>query len=87
RTVYRQTENGYTAWNRGAGENEALFDLEVVDFKGVGDVKEAVEAKANDIQASIDLENAPLVKLGLFRCDDGDHLRIAIHHLVVDGVA
>ncbi|MBD8499270.1 non-ribosomal peptide synthase/polyketide synthase [Paenibacillus arenosi] len=87
RTVYRLTENGYTAWNRGAGENEALFDLEVVDFKGVGDVKEAVEAKANDIQASIDLENGPLVKIGLFRCDDGDHLLIAIHHLVVDGVS
>ncbi|WGU93924.1 non-ribosomal peptide synthase/polyketide synthase [Paenibacillus dendritiformis] len=87
RTVYRQTENGYMAWNRGAGENEALFDLEVVDCKGVGDVKEAVEAKANDIQASIDLENGPLVKLGLFRCDDGDHLLIAIHHLVVDGVS
>ncbi|SDD79109.1 non-ribosomal peptide synthase domain TIGR01720/amino acid adenylation domain-containing protein [Paenibacillus sp. CF095] len=87
RAVYRQTENGYTAWNRGAGENEVLFDLEVVDFKGASDVKEAVEAKANDIQASIDLENGPLVKLGLFRCDDGDHLLIAIHHLVVDGVS
>ncbi|WP_434749294.1 non-ribosomal peptide synthase/polyketide synthase [Paenibacillus amylolyticus] len=87
RTVYRQTENGYTAWNRGAGENEVLFDLEVVDFKGVHNVNEAVEAKANDIQASIDLENGPLVKLGLFRCDDGDHLLIAIHHLVVDGVS
>ncbi|BFH70999.1 hypothetical protein PsJ27TS7_49990 [Paenibacillus dendritiformis] len=87
RTVYRQTENGYMAWNRGAGENEALFDLEVVDCKGVGDVKEAAEAKANAIQASIDLENGPLVKLGLFRCHDGDHLLIAIHHLVVDGVS
>ncbi|MDT0125669.1 non-ribosomal peptide synthase/polyketide synthase [Paenibacillus sp. RRE4] len=87
RTVYRQSENGYTAWNRGVMENEALFDLEVVDLKGVRDVKETVEAKANDIQASIDLENGPLVKLGLFRCDDGDHLLIAIHHLVVDGVS
>ncbi|MEO2256755.1 non-ribosomal peptide synthase/polyketide synthase [Paenibacillus amylolyticus] len=87
RTVYRQIENGYTAWNRGAGESEVLFDLEVVDFKGARDVKKAVEAKANDIQASIDLENGPLVKLGLFRCDDGDHLLIAIHHLVVDGVS
>ncbi|TVX94714.1 non-ribosomal peptide synthetase, partial [Paenibacillus agilis] len=87
RSVYRQTENSYTVWNRGAGENEALFDLEVVDFKGARDMKEAVEAKANDIQASIELENGPLVKLGLFRCDDGDHLLIAIHHLVVDGVS
>ncbi|KAA8754994.1 non-ribosomal peptide synthase/polyketide synthase [Paenibacillus sp. UASWS1643] len=87
RTVYRQTENGYTAWNHGAGKSEVLFDLEVVDFKGARDVKEAVEAKANDIQASIDLENGPLVKLGLFRCNDGDHLLIAIHHLVVDGVS
>ncbi|MBZ6446207.1 MAG: condensation domain-containing protein, partial [Paenibacillus polymyxa] len=27
------------------------------------------------------------VKLGLFRCTDGDHLLVAIHHLVVDGVS
>ncbi|MBR2564034.1 MAG: amino acid adenylation domain-containing protein, partial [Paenibacillus sp.] len=88
RTVYYQTENGYTAWNRSAGENEALFDLEVVDFNGVhNDVKERIEAKANDIQASINLEDGPLVKLGLFRCPEGDHLLIAIHHLVVDGVS
>ncbi|WP_366293179.1 non-ribosomal peptide synthase/polyketide synthase [Paenibacillus sp. AN1007] len=87
RMVYRQTENGYAAWNRAAGDSEALFDLEVVDLKGTSDVKEAVEAKANDIQAGIDLENGPLVKLGLFHCDDGDHLLIVIHHLVVDGVS
>ncbi|PZT52935.1 non-ribosomal peptide synthetase, partial [Paenibacillus silvae] len=87
RTVYRATEHGYTAWNRGAEENEALFDLEIIDFRGTLDVKNAVEAKASEIQASIDLEHGPLVKLGLFRCDDGDHLLIAIHHLVVDSVS
>ncbi|GGH70057.1 hypothetical protein GCM10008014_54100 [Paenibacillus silvae] len=87
RTVYRATEHGYAAWNRGAEENEALFDLEIIDFRGTLDVKNAVEAKASEIQASIDLEYGPLVKLGLFRCDDGDHLLIAIHHLVVDSVS
>ncbi|MFD7523071.1 amino acid adenylation domain-containing protein [Paenibacillus chitinolyticus] len=85
RTVYRKTEAGYEAWNRGT--EEELFSLEVADFTGLGNCKAAVEAKASEIQGSIDLENGPLVKLGLFRCPDGDHLLMAIHHLVVDGVS
>ncbi|WP_339373129.1 condensation domain-containing protein, partial [Paenibacillus elgii] len=86
RLVYRQTEQGYEAWNRGIGEGE-LYSLEVVNFKGEADIAQAVEAKASEIQGSINLSEGPLMKLGLFRCDDGDHLLIAIHHLAVDGVS
>ncbi|KAF6623932.1 MULTISPECIES: condensation domain-containing protein, partial [Paenibacillus] len=45
------------------------------------------EAKATEIQSSMDLSAGPLVKLGWFRTTEGDHLLIAIHHLVVDGVS
>ncbi|WP_144028931.1 non-ribosomal peptide synthetase, partial [Paenibacillus tyrfis] len=86
RLVYRQTEQGYEAWNRGIGEGE-LYSLEVVNFQGEADIAQAVEAKASEIQGSINLSEGPLMKLGLFRCDDGDHLLIAIHHLAVDGVS
>ncbi|WP_146065476.1 non-ribosomal peptide synthetase, partial [Paenibacillus sp. UNC499MF] len=85
RTVYRKTGTGYEAWNRGL--DEELFSLEVTDFTGYENCADAVEAKASEIQGSIDLEKGPLVKLGLFRCPDGDHLLMAIHHLVVDGVS
>ncbi|WP_281936822.1 non-ribosomal peptide synthetase, partial [Paenibacillus tyrfis] len=86
RTVFRATGSGYTAWSRGTNEGE-LFSLEVLDFSDAADVAAAVEAKANEIQSGIDLDNGPLMKLGLFHCPDGDHLLIAIHHLVVDGVS
>ncbi|WP_223275548.1 non-ribosomal peptide synthetase, partial [Paenibacillus elgii] len=86
RMVYRQGESGYEAWNRGVHEGE-LYSLEVVDLKDTLDAAKAVEAKASDIQASIDLSEGPLMKLGLFRCAEGDHLLMAIHHLVVDGVS
>lgn len=33
------------------------------------------------------LSNGPLMKAGLFQCADGDHLLIAIHHLIVDGIS
>ncbi|HLP47615.1 MAG TPA: condensation domain-containing protein, partial [Candidatus Kapabacteria bacterium] len=39
------------------------------------------------MQASIDLEKGPLMKLGLFHLNDGDRLLIVIHHLVIDGVS
>ncbi|KAF6616313.1 amino acid adenylation domain-containing protein, partial [Paenibacillus sp. EKM102P] len=86
RTVFRQTSNGYTAWTR-AVEEGTLYTLETVDYRKQENYAEALEAKATEIQSSMDLSAGPLVKLGWFRTTEGDHLLIAIHHLVVDGVS
>ncbi|PFR70798.1 hypothetical protein COK29_26265, partial [Bacillus cereus] len=84
--VFRQTEQGYEAWNRGI-EEEKLFSLEVRDFTEEVNPSSVIEEAANAIQSSIDLREGPLMKLGLFQCEEGDHLLIVIHHLVVDGVS
>ncbi|KJB88404.1 peptide synthetase, partial [Paenibacillus sp. E194] len=86
RMVFRKTEQGFSACNR-AVQAGGLFTLDVFDFKDAENTTQAVEAKATDIQAGIDLENGPLVQAGLFRCADGDHLLLAVHHAVVDGVS
>ncbi|HYE53806.1 MAG TPA: amino acid adenylation domain-containing protein [Chitinophagaceae bacterium] len=39
------------------------------------------------MQASMDLANGPLMKLGLFHMQDGSRLVIIAHHLVIDGVS
>ncbi|MCP4148513.1 MAG: amino acid adenylation domain-containing protein, partial [bacterium] len=46
-----------------------------------------MEEKAAEIQASINLETGPLMKLGLFKLDDGHRLLIVLHHMVIDGVS
>ncbi|MEL7003409.1 MAG: amino acid adenylation domain-containing protein, partial [Bacteroidota bacterium] len=46
-----------------------------------------MERRSNQIQASVDLINGPLMKLGLFHLANGSRLLIVIHHLVVDGVS
>ncbi|HLP59582.1 MAG TPA: amino acid adenylation domain-containing protein, partial [Candidatus Deferrimicrobium sp.] len=46
-----------------------------------------LELQAEKLQAGIDLEKGPLMKLGLFHLNDGDRLLIAIHHLVIDGIS
>jgi amino acid adenylation domain-containing protein/non-ribosomal peptide synthase protein (TIGR01720 family) len=66
---------------------EELFTLSVYDFTGDDKYEEKITAESNNIQASIDINKGPLVKLGLFRTPEGDHLLIVIHHLVVDGVS
>ncbi|MGV2417436.1 MAG UNVERIFIED_CONTAM: amino acid adenylation domain-containing protein, partial [Paenibacillus polymyxa] len=89
RMVFRKTEQGYQAWNRGIQEGE-LYHLDVLDFRDLTDeviLSTKIETKATEIQHNINLSEGPLVKLGLFRCTDGDHLLVAIHHLVVDGVS
>ncbi|WP_156897729.1 condensation domain-containing protein, partial [Paenibacillus massiliensis] len=86
RTVFRLAEQGYEAYNRAVGEGQ-LYTLEAIDLRAEPELAHIIEAKANEIQSSIDLSTGPLVRLGLFHCADGDHLLIAIHHLVVDGVS
>ncbi len=67
--------------------NKHMYDFEVYDFRNISDYLSNIESKANEIQASIDLEKGPLVKLALFKTIEGDYLLISIHHLVVDGVS
>ncbi|MXO81573.1 non-ribosomal peptide synthetase, partial [Paenibacillus sp. OT2-17] len=86
RIIFRPTEYGYEAWNRAVGEGE-LYTLDRADFRNESEVSAAIEAKVNEIQAGIHVSEGPLVKLGLFHCPDGDHLLMAIHHLVVDTVS
>jgi amino acid adenylation domain-containing protein/non-ribosomal peptide synthase protein (TIGR01720 family) len=67
--------------------SEKLYDLVVHHLTGRDVNKEEIHDLCSDIQASMDLEKGPLVKLGLFKTDKGDHLLIAIHHLIVDTVS
>lgn len=78
-------ENG-TIVQRNHGPDYPL-SLDVHDLRNMGNAVEALEDGAGKIQASIDLENGPLMKLGVFRLDDGDRLLMATHHLVIDGIS
>ncbi|WP_433582139.1 amino acid adenylation domain-containing protein [Paenibacillus amylolyticus] len=86
RMVFCKTEQGFSALTR-AIQDGGLFTLDVFDFKDAENPTQVVEAKATGIQAGIDLKNGPLMKAGLFQCEDGDHLLLAVHHAVVDGVS
>ncbi|MCY9561644.1 amino acid adenylation domain-containing protein, partial [Paenibacillus apiarius] len=86
RMIVTQTEDGYSAWNRSVEDGES-YRLDVFDFRGEKAWSQRVETEAGKLQASFSLAAGPLLKLGLFQCPDGDHLLIAIHHWVVDGVS
>ncbi|MBY8914908.1 amino acid adenylation domain-containing protein [Bacillus sp. YC2] len=69
---------------------EELFTFEALDVRGpwtLADERALIERAADRIQTSIRLETGPLVSVGLFHASDGDHLLLAIHHLVIDGVS
>jgi iturin family lipopeptide synthetase B len=89
-TFARDEDGNISAFNQGGEQSLAL---QVFDFcSTLNEPRETVdpgtvEARANELQASLDLEKGPLMKLALFHLDEGDHLLIAIHHLVVDGVS
>ncbi|MGY4761311.1 non-ribosomal peptide synthase/polyketide synthase [Paenibacillus caseinilyticus] len=87
RMVYREEGGRIVQYNRGVEAFHELFALTVFDYTGRGDCAEEVGARSSELQSSMDLEHGPLVQLGLFRLDEGDHLLIAVHHLVIDGVS
>ncbi len=85
RMVVRTVDERITLLNREL-EGE-LYSLEVQDLTGVDNSIPAIEIAVERIQRSIDLFEGPLVKAGLFKTKEGDHLLIVIHHLVVDGIS
>ena len=64
-----------------------LFDFYEFDYSNEVDKHKAVEEKCNEIQASIDLINGPLVKIAVFELEDTKQMMFCIHHLAVDGVS
>ncbi|QSW21547.1 amino acid adenylation domain-containing protein (plasmid) [Clostridium gasigenes] len=85
RMVYKEQGNKLLQVNRKS--DEELFSLKIKDLIQIDNYEEKIKEESDKIQKSIDLENGPLVKLGLFNTKDGDYLLIVIHHLVIDGVS
>ena len=90
RLRFPTTESGWQQVNAGFDE------LEVVPFSSVDlsstpaeERETALEAKATQIQASLNLRNGPLMRVILFNLGDTEpnRLFIVIHHLAVDGIS
>ncbi|WP_252607192.1 lichenysin non-ribosomal peptide synthetase LicA [Bacillus paralicheniformis] len=86
RMVYQRNGDGIVQYNRGL--EETAVRPEVIRFNESGaELEAAVLKESNRIQSSINLTEGPLLKAAIFETDQGDHLLIVIHHLVVDGIS
>ncbi|MFS0553782.1 amino acid adenylation domain-containing protein [Brevibacillus sp. 179-C9.3 HS] len=85
RMVYKHENGTITQINRGLTDER--FRFHSFDLTEHPNSAAHILELADLIQSNIDLEQGPLVHLGLFSTKEGDHLLIAIHHLVVDGVS
>ena len=87
RMIYIKEDNKIKQVNRNIENIENMFTLDVYNLENAEDYKTEIEALTNKIQAGMDLESGILVKLGLFKTSEGDHLLIAIHHMIIDGIS
>ncbi|MDR5815301.1 amino acid adenylation domain-containing protein [Caballeronia sp. LZ033] len=82
RQVWTQTIEA--ASSAGAFAAEALI---VEDLRASEDPAARIEAIAERVHDSLDLNNGPLLRAACIATPDGSRLLIAVHHLVVDGVS
>ncbi|MFD0698799.1 amino acid adenylation domain-containing protein [Paenibacillus sp. GCM10027628] len=87
RMVYTVMNGRIVQFNRDL-EGE-MIGFERFDFTGTdsSEVEPRITAEANRIQRSFDLSQGPLWKAALFQTNDGDHLLLVAHHLIVDGIS
>ncbi|MBG9595189.1 hypothetical protein ABE34_23940, partial [Lysinibacillus sphaericus] len=64
-----------------------LCDFYEFDYRGKDDVKQAIQERCSKIQASINLETGPLVKIAVFETDQDKVMMFCVHHLAIDGVS
>ncbi len=88
RLRYRRSETGWIQYLADVEEN---LPFEYVDLSGVSPdaLTEAIENRANTLQASLDLFEGPMMRIAYF--DHGEErshrLLILIHHLAIDGLS
>ncbi|MGG4446407.1 tyrocidine non-ribosomal peptide synthetase TycA [Brevibacillus porteri] len=85
RMVYRNENGRIVQQNRGLGSE--LYQFLQYDLTSHSDVQQAIEEETKRLHSSMNLEEGQLVKAALFHTLQGDHLFLAIHHLVVDGIS
>ncbi|MFS0871456.1 amino acid adenylation domain-containing protein [Paenibacillus xylanilyticus] len=66
-------------------DTEKLFPMEEHEVEADWEPVH-IERLATAIQSQMNLEH-DLIRLGVFRTPQGDHLLIAVHHLIIDGVS
>jgi amino acid adenylation domain-containing protein/non-ribosomal peptide synthase protein (TIGR01720 family) len=88
RLRFEQTDSG---WRQLEAEVDESVPFEHVDLSGLSAEAQSarIESMSADIQAGLDLEAGPLLKVAYFDLgEDRPHrLLIVIHHLAVDGVS
>lgn len=84
RTVFKKEDDRYIQQVMPA---DTPLSLEFQDLTETTDPSATLLKVADKIQSGIDLENGPLLKLGLFRMEKSARLLIVIHHLIIDGVS
>lgn len=85
RIIFKSKGNG--DWVQINKEAETSFYLHVFNWEQVERTEEIFRVTAEKLQRSIDLENGPLIKVGLFQMKDCSRLLIVVHHLVMDAVS
>jgi amino acid adenylation domain-containing protein/non-ribosomal peptide synthase protein (TIGR01720 family) len=78
-------------WAQSIAEREEHDVVEVVDLSAMPETarRAAMEARAEELQASLDLEHGPILRVAFFGQggDSPGRLLILIHHLAVDAVS
>ncbi|MCL2426255.1 MAG: condensation domain-containing protein, partial [Oscillospiraceae bacterium] len=82
RAVYRNNQLKVL----GSSESK-MYELTVCDLEGEQNIQNRIETECSKIQCSMDLENGPLFKAGLFTSGKSGWIVFVAHHLVVDGVS
>ncbi|CAI6068591.1 Plipastatin synthase subunit B [Paenibacillus sp. JJ-100] len=89
RMVFKYDEGLWMQYNRGENirEEHSWFELIIKTVADGHDGRMEMSRVIDELHGSLDLENGPLVKAGLFKTSQGDHLAIIIHHLIIDGIS
>ncbi|MCY9080205.1 non-ribosomal peptide synthetase [Bacillus inaquosorum] len=89
RIVCRYEDGRSVQINRGIDlPDKELYALELFDVKdNLTEAHNRIKEAASQMQEHLRLETGPLLHAGLFRTENGDHLFLTIHHLVVDAVS
>ncbi len=84
RMVFKNENDKIVQYNN---DNNYPVSIDIFDYQTKSLSKDQFIAECNKIQSSININNGPLMKIGLFLLKEETKILIVIHHLVIDGLS
>lgn len=85
RAIFERKDDVFTQFIR--KPRDGMYTVELRNYRDENNYRDLINNDINAMHKGLDIVKGPLMRLAVFKTNNGDHLFIALHHMICDGLS